>query len=594
MEGCCELVPLGTQPRMVNRDCILLRTRTKCFIGIDDGSSFAKSYRGRMVSRYASSAACWDVAENWIDKCDEKHDNCPPGPGDVELPTRLIYVGKDDSDLEIVETGTKYGSYIALSYSWGPQPDDGFPYRLTQDNHDEYNGGIDIDSTDLKSANTIMQAIKITRKLGKKYLWVDALCIEQAPHPDDPATDDFNSEAPKMAQYYSNAYLTISAAASKTSSAGVYNDRKDYIPDNHYTFTHHNDDKGISGKMIVYPLPLDKENILNAYITLGGEPIVSRAWTLQERVLSGRTLFYASDQMYWECNEYFTCENGAVRFKGRMNTVDKNTRQIDIWDSGRKQDPKELWATHVESYSTREMYKPSDKLVAIGGLASMFAKVFKDKYLAGLWEKTVIADLWWKPTNPFMKWSDAEDWSPNSGEYRAPSWSWAAFNFDDDFKEEGGIAPTADNRAIDAEEVAVYKGNTIKVAKGSNSFGTVESGELQLNVPVLHLRLDQDRTHLSRGEFAFTWKKRELHYKAELDFEFDSVDDVDDLEIQAAVLSRTTDDGTYLCILITPVSDTSNYPDYYRRLGTMWIRESDLGRHAPDFEGHWWYLENFV
>ncbi|KAF9562628.1 HET-domain-containing protein [Agrocybe pediades] len=558
----------------------------------DDGSSFSRFYRGRMVSRYASFDACWDMAENWIDKCDEKHDNCPPGPADVELPTRLIYVGKDDNDLKIVETGTQSGSYVALSYSGGPQPDDGFSYRLTEANHDEYNDGIDIESTDLKSAKTIMQAIEITRKLGKKYLWVDALCIEQSPRPDAPATDDFHREAPKMAQYYSNAYLTIAAAASANSSAGLYTDRKDYIPENHYTFTHHNNDKDFSGKMVVYPLSLDRENILALYVLLEAEPIVKRAWTLQERALSSRTLFYASDQMYWECNQSFTCENGAVRFKGRMNTVDENTRKIDVWEDGRKQDPRGLWNVQVESYSTREMSRPSDKLVAIGGLASKFAKIFKDRYLAGLWEKTIIADLWWKPTKPFMSWNDAKDWSPSSVEYRAPSWSWAAFNFEDGY--DGGIAPTADNRAIDAEEVGVYKGNTVKVATASNSFGTVKSGELQLNIPVLRLRLNEDRTHLSRREFAFTWEKRELHHKATLDFKFNSVDEVNKLEIQAAVLSRTTDDGTYLCILITPVTDSANYSDSYRRLGTMWIRESDLGRHGPDFEGLWWYLEHFV
>ncbi|KAF4617747.1 hypothetical protein D9613_005698 [Agrocybe pediades] len=572
MAGCCESVPL------------------------DDGSSFSRFYRGRMVSRYASSAASWDVAQTWIDTCDEKHDDCPPGPADVELPTRLVYVGKDDKDLKIVETEAQYGSYVALSYSWGPQPNDGFAYRLTKANHSKYNSGIDVDSTNLKSANTIIQAIDITRKLGKKYLWVDALCIEQAPRPGDPATDDFHREAPKMAQYYSNAYLTISAAASKTSSVGVYNDRKDHTPKNHHTFTHHNDDKGFSGKMVVYPLPLDKENILSSYVNLESEPIVSRAWTLQERVLSSRTLFYASDQMYWECNEYFTCENGAVRFKGRMDTVDKNTRQIDFWNSGsgRKQDPKVLWKAQVETYSTRKMTVPSDKLVALGGLASKFAKIFKDRYLAGLWEKTIIADLWWQPSNPFMSWNDAKDWSPSSDKYLAPSWSWAAFNFEDGY--EGIIAPTGDNRAIHAELVAIYQGNTIKVPKGSNSFGIVKSGELQLNIPVLRLNLNPTKTHLSRGEYAFTWKKRDLHYPAALDFKFNSKDDVNRLQIQAAVLARTADvlPTSYLCVLITPVNDTSNYPGSYRRLGTILILESDLGRHGPEFEGLWWYLEHFV
>src|SRR3954471_9948388 len=31
------------------------------------------------------------------------------------------------------------------------------------------------------------------------------------------------------------------------------------------------------------------------------DPLCSRAWTLQERVLSPRTVYYGVDQMYWAC-----------------------------------------------------------------------------------------------------------------------------------------------------------------------------------------------------------------------------------------------------------------------------------------------------
>jgi len=57
-------------------------------------------------------------------------------------------------------------------------------------------------------------AIKITRRLGIKYPWIDCLCIIQ----DGPA--GWEVEAANMAYIYQNAYVTIEAAASADSYCG--------------------------------------------------------------------------------------------------------------------------------------------------------------------------------------------------------------------------------------------------------------------------------------------------------------------------------------------------------------------------------------
>src|SRR5438552_2841114 len=43
----------------------------------------------------------------------------------------------------------------------------------------------------------------------------------------------------------------------------------------------------------------------------GQQPLNSRGWTLQERLLSPRTLHYCIDQIYWECNVCMFSEDGA-------------------------------------------------------------------------------------------------------------------------------------------------------------------------------------------------------------------------------------------------------------------------------------------
>jgi len=61
---------------------------------------------------------------------------------------------------------------------------------------------------------TFQHAVKITRDIGIRFLWIDSLCIVQ----DDPA--DWEIEASKMASIYSGSYLTIAAISSRDSRGG--------------------------------------------------------------------------------------------------------------------------------------------------------------------------------------------------------------------------------------------------------------------------------------------------------------------------------------------------------------------------------------
>ncbi len=65
---------------------------------------------------------------------------------------------------------------------------------------------------------TLRDAVAATREMGLRYLWVDSLCIVQGD--DRRAKADWATEVLRMDGVYSNASLTISAAAS-SSSAGA-------------------------------------------------------------------------------------------------------------------------------------------------------------------------------------------------------------------------------------------------------------------------------------------------------------------------------------------------------------------------------------
>lgn len=114
-----------------------------------------------------------------------------------QFPTRLIDVGKQNSKfarLWIPHRGAQ-GKYVALSYCWGDKNN----FKTTTDNiSDRING---FPYADLPQ--TVSDAVYVTRKLGFRYLWVDALCILQGP--DENARQDWLRESALMQSVYSNA-----------------------------------------------------------------------------------------------------------------------------------------------------------------------------------------------------------------------------------------------------------------------------------------------------------------------------------------------------------------------------------------------------
>jgi hypothetical protein len=61
---------------------------------------------------------------------------------------------------------------------------------------------------------TIQDAVQVTKAMGTRYLWVDALCILQ----DSPS--DKASEIGKIGSIYKNCTYTIAASSAPTSSSG--------------------------------------------------------------------------------------------------------------------------------------------------------------------------------------------------------------------------------------------------------------------------------------------------------------------------------------------------------------------------------------
>jgi hypothetical protein len=77
-----------------------------------------------------------------------------------------------------------------------------------------------------------------------------------------------------------------------------------------------------------------------------------------------------------------------------------------------------MWHGIVASYTGLQLTFGHDRLPALAGLAKQFQDYKRGKYLAGLWEDTLVEDLLWHIDFP----------SARPEEWRAPTWSWASVN----------------------------------------------------------------------------------------------------------------------------------------------------------------------
>ena len=166
------------------------------------------------------------LIRNWLRTCVDKHPVCACDSESV-FPTRVLDLGFAESarSLKLIipcEHPTFRGDrYAALSYCWGP-PETlrGCSYQTTATTLQERKTLITLESL----PKTIQDAVTLTRELGIRYLWVDALCILQGR--DAEARDDWKHESSLMAKVYGNAFVTIAAAKGQSVHEGIFGQRQ--------------------------------------------------------------------------------------------------------------------------------------------------------------------------------------------------------------------------------------------------------------------------------------------------------------------------------------------------------------------------------
>lgn len=127
-------------------------------------------------------------------------------------------------------------------------------------------------------------AIDGCRKLHIMFLWIDPLCIIHD-------SSDWMSEASQMEYVYRHSYLNIAASHATDGRGGLYVKRHSLL-----------------SRPCEVTVSWEGEEPRNYHCVSDWdahfdiEPLISRGWVVQEKIVSPRICHFGSSQIIWECN----------------------------------------------------------------------------------------------------------------------------------------------------------------------------------------------------------------------------------------------------------------------------------------------------
>ncbi|KAK5651621.1 hypothetical protein OQA88_11796 [Cercophora sp. LCS_1] len=293
--------------------------------------------------------------------------------------------------LHVTPPEGQIGQYCALTYCWGgPQL-----FALEKRNLDK----LQHEKTDTTALpQTLQDAILVTHRLEKEYLWVDALCIIQ----DSP--EDKAREISRMCDVYENAVVTISAATAASVKDGFLKPTG-----------------AISGRFAscaVTVLLGDEGNTKHGRIVVTPEhaqkteefPINKRGWTYQEALLCPRQLVFGDLEPYLRCQskEVMAMRQTCIRYDYKyiqprrlLPSIALSSDQVTVVEDGEIIDLRLelLWAQLVDEYTHRALTLIKDKPLAIASVVDSVTRTTGDACHYGVWRSCPVACLIWEADN---------------------------------------------------------------------------------------------------------------------------------------------------------------------------------------------------
>jgi hypothetical protein len=340
------------------------------------------------------------LLRQWLRTCEKQHGvlcNEPRSKDHENLKLLLI----DAVDRRLIEGDSSY-RYFAISYVWGSVQ----MLQTTMENIEQLKspGALKTVGGAMPAMPRVLaDAMELLLHLGERYLWADCLCIVQ----NDYAQKHLLIQ--QMDRVYSNAFATIAAVAGEDADCGLPGVLR--TPRSPYVLA------GFFGHHFVATLEDSQDGVFGV---LSSSTYDCRAWTFQERLMSRRCLYFAKDQVYFQCSKGISSDVCLYDNFG----MDGRITEINPLVNLKTQNWYNIYIELVKMYTRRRMLFAEDALNAFSGIMSLLENEFQIKFIMGLPNHEFAHCLLWKRS------SNSESLVRRKLEgdgYQFPSWCWAGW-----------------------------------------------------------------------------------------------------------------------------------------------------------------------
>lgn len=395
------------------------------YVGIFDDDTKLINPWSYYIRRPLSTSTNTGNIRDWLATCDENHTH-QALTENVQKMIRTPLEGLKSKGLfRMIDVETKAvveikdsPRYLALSYCWGKAMGVWMEKAEKRVKANGAKSDLNLTSSLIPDLpQTITDAMSVTKQLGLRYLWVDAVCIDQW---------DIASKLEvinHMQEIYRGAYATIIAAAGADAGAGICtldaNFRRADIPT---TF--------LFDSATISILP----SVHGLATILSQSTWDSRAWTQQEYLLSTRSILFTSDEVFFSCpkgihREAYSYQH-VGQFRRRSESPDRQTRFSRL--TGLEQLTWIDYCRIVANYSKRSLTVTGDRLDAFSGTFSSFCAGHElSAQSGGIAAFCRLPPAWFGTA---LLWGTSRDWPfPTRVETDAaatrqiPSWCWAGW-----------------------------------------------------------------------------------------------------------------------------------------------------------------------
>jgi hypothetical protein len=291
------------------------------FIAASKMDPFVYSVRALSID---AMSVDFNIIRGWIHRCAEDHKlYCTQGETSALWPAKMKLI--DCERRKIVSAQPSY-TYSALSYVWGTsRSDDGD--RCV---HNELPATL---------PRTVADALKVTKELGLRYIWIDRYCINQK------EDDEKQVQIRQMDLIYQKAFVTIIAAAGTDPHFG--------LPGVSATSRSPQPTAWVNGRCHVSTLTSPR-------LLINASKWMRRAWTYQESYFSTRRIVFTEQQVLYECRSGIAYET--------VDTFQENGVYYLLNQPAFGKDDHSNICQLLEEYCGRELSVDSDAIRAFEGV----------------------------------------------------------------------------------------------------------------------------------------------------------------------------------------------------------------------------------